>query len=80
MAHALILALLVAAAQEAPKKKLLTRDTFMNMESVGSPAISPDGRAVLFTRTWTDTMKDEHRSNLWIADTDGSRVRELTSS
>lgn len=76
----LFLAVLVsaAAAQEAPRKKLLTKETFMDMESVGSPAISPDGKSVLFTRTWTDTMKDEHRSNLWIADREGGRVRELT--
>src|SRR5438552_109011 len=73
-------ALLVSAAraQDATKKKLLTKETFMDMESVGSPAISPDGTKVLFTRGWIDPQKDEHRSNLWIADVDGARVRELT--
>ncbi len=67
-----------APAQDAPKKKFLTKETFMDMESVGSPAISPDGSSILFTRTWVDAMKDEHRSNLWIVDADGARIRELT--
>src|SRR5438128_7692536 len=75
-----ILALLLSSAngQEPPKKKLLTKETFMDMESVGSPTISPDGTKVLFTRGWIDRQKDEHRSNLWIAEVDGARVRELT--
>lgn len=64
-----------AAAQSS---RLLDKDTFMEMESVGNPAISPDGRLIVFTRTWIDTMKDQSRSNLWIVNADGSRIRELT--
>ena len=51
----------------------------MDMERVGAPAISPDGRQIVFTRAWIDKMKDQSRSNLWIVDSDGARVRELTS-
>ncbi|MFO7733899.1 MAG: S9 family peptidase [Candidatus Aminicenantes bacterium] len=58
--------------------KLLTCETFMDMETVGAPAISPDGRQILFTRGWVDKVNDQSRSNLWIADVDGKRVRELT--
>ncbi|MFB0564382.1 MAG: prolyl oligopeptidase family serine peptidase [Candidatus Aminicenantaceae bacterium] len=58
--------------------KLLTKNTFMEMESIGSPDISPDGKNVLFTRRWTDKMDDRSRSNLWIVDVGGIRVRELT--
>ncbi|HZS43756.1 MAG TPA: S9 family peptidase [Blastocatellia bacterium] len=61
------------------KQRLLDKDTFMDMESVGTPAISPDGKRVVFSRTWVDKMKDQYRSNLWIADIDGSRIRELTN-
>jgi dipeptidyl aminopeptidase/acylaminoacyl peptidase len=63
------------AAQSA---KLLDKDTFLDMESLGAPAISPDGRQIVFARTWNDKMKDQSRSNLWIVDADGTRVRELT--
>src|SRR5215510_3954164 len=51
----------------------------MDMESVGNPEISPDGRQIIFTRTWVDKVKDQYRSNLWITDLNGARIRELTS-
>ena len=75
-----VLAVLLAgptptAAQSA---KLLDKETFMEMESIGAPAISPNGRQIVFARTWIDKMKDQSRSNLWIVEVDGSRVRELT--
>jgi len=58
--------------------KLLTKETFMEMESIRNPSISPDGQNILFTREWVDKMEDRSRSNLWIASVDGKRVRELT--
>ncbi len=61
------------------KQRLLDKETFMEMESVGNPEISPDGKQIIFTRSWVDKIKDQYRSNLWIVDVDGSRVRELTS-
>ncbi len=67
---------LSAAAQQKPR--LLDKDTYMEMESVGNPQISPDGKQIVFTRTWVDKVKDQTRSNLWIVDVDGNRVRELT--
>ena len=67
----------VALGQQ--KKRLLDKETFMDMESVGSPAISPDGTQIIFARSWVDKVKDQHRSNLWIVDTNGTRVRELTT-
>ncbi|MBS1791975.1 MAG: S9 family peptidase [Acidobacteria bacterium] len=67
---------LPASAQQPTT--LLGKDTFMEMESVGNPQISPDGKQIVFTRTWVDKVKDQSRSNLWIVDADGNRVRELT--
>ena len=76
---ALLALLFVAPAFTQNKLRLLDKDTFMDMESVGSPNISPDGKTILFTRTWVDKVKDQSRSNLWITDIDGTRIRELTS-
>src|SRR5688500_15333988 len=73
---AVVTALAAGPAAQAPR--LLDKETFLEMESVGAPAISPDGRQIVFARTWIDKMKDQSRSNLWIVDADGSRVRELT--
>ncbi len=80
LAFVLLLPLsLLATAVAQNKPRLLDKDTFFEMESVGNPEISPDGRQIIFTRTWVDKMKDQYRSNLWITDVDGARVRELTS-
>src|SRR5215472_2614656 len=80
----LLLLSLCAGAFAQPRrstvdKGTLSKETFMNMESVSNPAISPDGRQIVFTRSWIDKVKDERVSNLWIVDVDGKRVRELTS-
>jgi dipeptidyl aminopeptidase/acylaminoacyl peptidase len=72
-----VLALGIApSAQEKPKG--LDRDTFMDMESVSATNISPDGKQIVFAREWIDQVKDQSRTNLWVVDSDGGRVRELT--
>jgi len=58
--------------------KLLDEETYMEMETVGSPNISPDGSLIIFTRGWVDKMNDRRASNLWITDSKGERIRELT--
>ena len=80
---AAIALLVISFASASPalgqaKKRLLDKETFMDMESVSNPSISPDGKTIVFTRTWVDKVKDEYRSNLWVVDADGSRPRELT--
>jgi dipeptidyl aminopeptidase/acylaminoacyl peptidase len=71
-----VLATVSRPAAQAPR--FLDKETFFEMESVGNPAISPDGRHIVFAREWVDKVKDQSRSNIWIVGADGSRVRELT--
>ena len=59
-----------------PKK--LVDSTFMEMESVGGPNISPDGKYILFSRTWIDQVADQSRSSIWLFNTQNERVSELT--
>ena len=75
-----LVSLLVSGQTPEPnsRMKLLSKENFMEMESIGSPQISPDGKQILFTRSWTDKMNDLTRSNLWIVDVEGKRIRELT--
>jgi dipeptidyl aminopeptidase/acylaminoacyl peptidase len=73
---ALVFASAAVSAQTAPRG--LDKDTFMDMETLGSPAIAPDGSQIVFTRGWIDKVKDQARSNVWIVDTAGTRLRELT--
>ena len=65
-------------AAAGQKLRVLDKETFLDMESVSGTAISPDGRLIAFSREWTDKLKDQSRSNLWIVDVEGTRVRELT--
>lgn len=66
------------SADAGTSLRLLDNDTFMDMESLGSPDISPDGKHILFTRSWVDKVEDRYTSNLWIVGVDGTRIRELT--
>ena len=58
------LSILSTGAFAQAKPRLLDKETFMDMESVGNPAISPDGKQIIFTRTFVDKAKDQYRSNL----------------
>ena len=58
--------------------RLLDKKTHMEMESIRSANISSDGKYIIFTRGWIDKKNDRSRSNLWIVDSEGKRVRELT--
>ncbi len=55
----------------------LSLDTYMDMESVSNPQISPDGRRIVYTRGWIDKLNDRRMSSLWTINADGSRAREL---
>lgn len=82
MKRRIALALLVgifAAASVQAGSGLLDKDTYMEMEGIRSPAISPQGTHIVFSRSWIDQMKDRSASNLWIIDAEGTKVRELTN-
>ncbi len=68
-----------ALAQEKPiLKRGLDDATMFDMESISNPSISPDGKQIVFSRGWIDKKKDQSRSNLWVVNSDGTRLRELT--
>lgn len=64
-------------ASDNPSEKL-GKGTFMDMESLSNPVISPDGKHIIFVRRWVDKKNDRYTSNLWIVDALGQRIRELT--
>ena len=55
----------------------LTLDSYLEMETVAEPQISPDGSQIIYTRGWIDKVNDRRESALWIMNTDGSRNRFL---
>ncbi|MBC7349543.1 MAG: S9 family peptidase [Candidatus Aminicenantes bacterium] len=66
-------------AEETRTYRMLTTETFFDFESLRNPSISPDGRRIVFSRSWIDKINDQNRSNIWIIEADGSRLRQLTS-
>jgi dipeptidyl aminopeptidase/acylaminoacyl peptidase len=68
----------LAQRQEiTPPSDRLTLETFLEMETVADPRLSPDGRQIIYTRGWIDKMNDRRESALWIMNADGSRNRFL---
>jgi dipeptidyl aminopeptidase/acylaminoacyl peptidase len=74
MKNFLFLALsLFTIAVQAQNK--LSFDHYFDFETVSNPQLSPDGRQVLYTRTWTDAVNDKRPNDLWIVNADGSQNR-----
>lgn len=59
------------------KTALELKDLF-DMEYISDPQIAPDGSQIIFVRNFKDIMTDRDYSNLWISNTDGTRIRQLT--
>lgn len=68
-----------AAAQETAGPGRLVASHILDWERVSGPAISPDGKVVLYTRSRVDRQQDRWTSDLWMVDADGSRNRFLGS-
>ncbi len=66
-----------ALAQEADQDGRLTVGTFLEMENVGDPQISPDGSQIIYTRGWVNKLEDRWESSLWMMNVDGSKNRFL---
>ena len=66
-----------ALAQETAREGRLVASHILDWERVSSPAISPDGTTVIYTRSHVDRQKDRWASELWIVNADGSRNRFL---
>src|SRR5882724_13492872 len=73
-------ALLGGLAVGAPAAaKGLTIDDMLAMRRISDPAVSPDGKQVAFTVRDTDFDANRGRSDVWLAATDGSSVKQLTT-
>jgi dipeptidyl aminopeptidase/acylaminoacyl peptidase len=72
--------LLLAATAFAADKQPLTHETMWQMKRVGAPAISPDGKWVVFSVTEPSYDEKEQSNDLWLAPTDGSAApRKITA-
>ena len=68
-------------AQPVGSKQPLTHEALFLMERVGAPAVSPDGRWVVFPVTEPAYDEKKEAVDLWIVPVDGSaKPRRLTSN
>src|SRR5688572_33195311 len=72
-------AFIFALAAQAADKQPLTHETMWLMKRVSAPAISPDGKWVVFSVTEPSYDSKEQVADLWIVPSDGSaKPRKLT--
>src|SRR6185295_13507360 len=83
------LALLLAAlavsgpapgAAEAADKRAFTVADLYRLKGVEEPALSPDGRTVVYKVTTSDLKEMKRSSQLWRVDADGAHARPLTQT
>jgi len=67
----------LASAQDGTGTKRLSLEMYLDWEWVGDPQISPDGRQIVYTRSWVDKVNDRRESSVWIMNADGTRNRFL---
>jgi len=77
LALTLAIAAPTIAAGQGSEGGHLSLETYLDMESVSNPQISPDGSQIVYTRGWIDKLNDRRKSSLWIMNADGSKNRQL---
>jgi dipeptidyl aminopeptidase/acylaminoacyl peptidase len=76
----LLLTLALAATVTAADKRPLTPQDLWAVKRLGSPALSPDGKTVVFTVQEWSIEKNKSTSSLWLVDTAGGAPRRLTNA
>ena len=76
---ALSLALLVASVVTAQDKRPMTIVELIDVPSVGSPRLAPDGSQILYTRSGTDWKKNGRTTHIHRINADGSGEVQLTN-
>jgi len=74
----LMVAFGMSVAALAADKRPITAQDLWAFKRLGAPAVSPDGRSVVFTVQEWSVEKNKSTSNLWLAEMATGRVRRLT--
>ena len=79
--RSLTLLLALASPLAAQAGRPVTSDDYFSLKSVGDPALSPDGRQVVYTVTRIERAQNRRMTALWLVSTDaGAAPRQLTVS
>src|SRR5690242_7253016 len=71
--------LLIAALLAGPgtPDTLLTVDHYLDLEQVGDPQNAPDGKTIIYARSYIDKVNDRWETALWAINADGTKNRFL---
>src|SRR5512143_1477926 len=72
--------LLAASSAAAAEKKPMTAEDIWNLQRVGSPVLSPDGKTAAYTVSVYDAETDRLNPDIWISPVAGGPARRLTTS
>lgn len=75
----LLLLVAFGAAADSGENNLLTAEAMWQLDRIGAPVISADGRQVVAPVTRYDMDSDEAETRLWLFAADGSSERPLTA-
>jgi Tol biopolymer transport system component len=62
----------------AAERRVPTIDDLLNLKSIGSPQISPDGARIVYTQTEADFAQDAFVTQLWMADVKTGQTTQMT--
>lgn len=77
LAAGLALAVVRPSAGLAAQEATLQVKDFLDLEQVGNPQISPDGKQVVYSRSYVDRVNDSWESAIWVMNADGTKNRFL---
>ena len=63
-----------------PTRRLTTTDDLYLFQTPSDPQISPDGTQVVFCVQRVERATEKKVTNLWLADSDGRRLRQFTTA
>jgi dipeptidyl aminopeptidase/acylaminoacyl peptidase len=68
---------LAAVAQAQPHS--FTVHDMLDMDRISDPRVSPDGKSIVFVVRTTDLDANRGRKDLWVINTDGTGLKQLTT-
>ena len=80
MAILLMGGLFVQLSAQTTAKKAFTFEDMMSLRRISGPAVSPDGKWVLFAAVDVDLKENKKTSHLWVVPLSGGGARQLTST
>lgn len=81
MKKLLLVVLLAVASTTWAQKSPMTHERMWLLKKIGTPAISPSGKWVVYSRTETSYITEEQSTDLWMAPANGSaEARKITNT